>query len=68
MKRRDFLKSAAIASTAVTVAPMIESPLFAQTTKSKVVIANDPQCLVGTTADATRIQAMVDHAIMALTR
>lgn len=67
MKRRDFLKTAALASTAVSVAPLIESNLFAQSAKSKVVIATDPQCLVGTTADTTRIQAMVDQAIMTLT-
>jgi uncharacterized protein (DUF362 family) len=67
MKRRDFIKSAAIATSAVAAQPLFTSSVFAQTSKSKVVIATDPQCLTGTTADTARVQAMVDHTIMALT-
>lgn len=67
MKRRDFLKTAALAGTAVSMGPLFKGVSFAQTAKSKVVIANDPLCLVNNVANATRIQDMVDHVIMALT-
>ncbi len=67
MKRRDFLKKTAIAGAAVSVGPAVKGMAFGQAAKSKVVIANDPQCYVNKAVNATKVKDMVDHAIMALT-
>jgi uncharacterized protein (DUF362 family) len=68
MKRREFLKGAVMAGTAVSVAPLFDGLTFAQQgTKSKVVIATDQQCFVNNAAQASRVQDMVDHTIMTLT-
>ncbi|MBN1130045.1 MAG: DUF362 domain-containing protein [Chitinispirillaceae bacterium] len=67
MRRRDFLKTAAVASTAVSVSPLISPSVHAGAPRSKVVIANDPQCYSGTAAVPARVQEMVDRCIMELT-
>ena len=67
MKRRDFLKKTAIAGAAVSMGPVVNGMALGQTVKSKVVIANDPQCYANNTVNAARVQDMVDHAVMALT-
>lgn len=67
MKRRDFLKTSAMASAAASVNLLLQQPAHAQSAKSKVVIANDSKCYSGTAAVAARVQDMVDHCIMELT-
>jgi Domain of unknown function (DUF362) len=67
MKRRDFLKRTAIAGAAVSIGPVVNGMALGQTVKSKVVIANDPQCYANNIVNAARVQDMVDHAVMALT-
>jgi uncharacterized protein (DUF362 family) len=67
MKRREFLKNTAITGAAVSMGPLTGAVSFAQQVKSKVVIANDPQCFVNNASQASRVQDMVDHTIMALT-
>jgi len=67
MKRREFLKNTAITGAAVSIGPLTGGVSFAQSAKSKVVIATDQQCFVNNAAQATRIQDMVDHTIMTLT-
>jgi uncharacterized protein (DUF362 family) len=67
MKRREFLKNTAITGAAVSMGPLTGAVSFAQPAKSKVVIANDPQCFVNNASQASRVQDMVDHTIMALT-
>jgi len=69
ISRRDFLKTASAAAAAgVTVSPV--SSLSAQNNrqeKSRVVKAYDEGSMSGSTAVASRIQDMVDYAIMHLT-
>ncbi|MBN1129216.1 MAG: DUF362 domain-containing protein [Chitinispirillaceae bacterium] len=68
MKRRDFLKTTAIAGTAVSISPLRGGASYAGGGRSKVVIAKDTQCLPSAgSPDEERIQDMVDHAIMELT-
>ncbi|MBN1129217.1 MAG: DUF362 domain-containing protein [Chitinispirillaceae bacterium] len=67
MRRRDFIKTAAMAGTAVSVQPLIHGSSRAGTAKSRVVIANDPQCFTNNAAVPARVQDMVDYCIMTLT-
>ncbi len=67
MKRRDFLKTASAATTALSLSPVLKRDVFAQSPKSKVVIVKDTQCYVAGKADEAKIQEMVDQAIMNLT-
>jgi hypothetical protein len=62
--RRDFIKKTSLSAAGISVLSI--APWASAQAKSRVVIARDTTCGT-TTADAAKVQEMVDQAIMALT-
>jgi len=61
------LKTSAIAGAALSLGHVGRGTAYGQQTKSRVVIATDPQCFVNNASVASRVQDMVDHMVMGIT-
>jgi len=70
VSRRDFLKTTSISAAGVTALSF--KPLSASFSptqdESRIIIATDDECLVGSTINEAKVQDMVDYSIMTLTK